>query len=65
MARASKGLVVCIDNERHPVSLERRKLYVTVPDAEATKHRQLRVFAAARQHQRQHELRGQPPRYAR
>ena len=44
MARASKGLVVCINNEGYPVSLERRKLYVTMPDAEATKHGQLRVI---------------------
>ena len=44
MARASKGLVVCINNEGYPVSLERRKLYVTMPDAEAAKHGQLRVI---------------------
>ena len=44
MARASKGLVICINNEGYPVSLERRKLYVTMPDAEATKHGQLRVI---------------------
>jgi hypothetical protein len=44
MARASKGLVVCINNEGYSVSLERRKLYVTMPDAEATKHGQLRVI---------------------
>jgi hypothetical protein len=43
MARASKGLVVGMNNEGYPVSLERRKLYVTMPDAEATKHGQLRV----------------------
>ena len=44
MARASKGLVVCINNDGYSVSLERRKLYVTMPDAEATKHGQLRVI---------------------
>jgi hypothetical protein len=44
MARASKGLVVCINNEGYSVSLERRKLYVAMPDAEATKHGQLRVI---------------------
>jgi len=44
MARASKGLVVCINNEGYSVSLERRKLYVTMPDAEAAKHGQLRVI---------------------
>ena len=44
MARASKGLVVCINNEGYSVSLERRKLYVTMPDTEATKREQLRVI---------------------
>jgi len=44
MARPSKGLVVCINNEGYSVSLERRKLYVTMPDAEAAKHGQLRVI---------------------
>jgi hypothetical protein len=44
MARASKGLVVCINNAGYSVSLERRKLYVTMPDAEAAKHGQLRVI---------------------
>ena len=44
MARTSKGLVVCVNNDGYSVSLERRKLYVTMPDAEATKHGQLRVI---------------------
>jgi hypothetical protein len=44
MARALKGLVVCINNEGYSVSLERRKLYVTMPDAEAATHGQLRVI---------------------
>jgi hypothetical protein len=44
MARASKELVVCINNEGYSVSLERRKLYVTMPDAEAANHGQLRVI---------------------
>ena len=44
MTRASKGLVVCVNNDGYSVSLERRKLYVTMPDAEATKHGQLRVI---------------------
>ena len=44
MARASRGLVICIKNEGYSVSLERRKLYVTLPDAEAVKHGQLRVI---------------------
>ena len=44
MARASKGLVICVKNEGYSVSLERRKLYVVLPDAQAAKHGQLRVI---------------------
>jgi hypothetical protein len=35
----AKFLVVCIDNEGYPASLERRKIYVSLRDAEAEKHR--------------------------
>jgi len=44
MARASKGLVICVKNEGYSVSLERRKLYVVLTDAQAAKHGQLRVI---------------------
>ena len=44
MARASKGLVICVKNEGYSVSLERRKLYVALTDAQAAKHGQLRVI---------------------
>jgi hypothetical protein len=44
MARASKGLAICIKNEGYSVSLEKRRLYVTLPNAEAIKHGQLRVI---------------------
>jgi len=44
MARASKGLVICVKNEGYSVSLERRKLYVALTDAQASKHGQLRVI---------------------
>ena len=44
MARASKGLVICVKNEGYSVSLERRKLYVALADAQAAKHGQLRVI---------------------
>ncbi|MGH8315184.1 MAG: hypothetical protein ACRETU_08540 [Steroidobacterales bacterium] len=44
MVRTSKGLVICVKNEGYSVSLERRKLYIALPDAEATKHGQLRVI---------------------
>ena len=42
MAKAAR-LVICLDNSRYEVSLERRKIYVVVPDAKAEKHGQLRV----------------------
>ncbi len=40
----SKYLVVCIDNEGYPASLERRKIYVALRDAAAEKHGLLRVI---------------------
>ena len=45
MARPhSKQLVVCIDNDGYPASLEKRKIYVALPDADAGKHRMLRII---------------------
>jgi hypothetical protein len=44
MARAAKKLVLCVDNAGYEVSLERRKLYVCIPDARAEKTGQLRVI---------------------
>ncbi len=32
MARAARQLVICIDNSGYEVSLERRKIYVAIPD---------------------------------
>ena len=44
MAKArTKQLVVCIDNEGYLVSLEKRKIYIALPDAAAEKHGMLRV----------------------
>ena len=43
MARAAR-LVICLDNKGYEVSLERRKIYVAVPDAKAKKLGQLRVI---------------------
>jgi len=40
----AKKLVVCIDNEGYSVSLERRKIYLVLPDADAEKHDLLRVI---------------------
>lgn len=44
MATKSQALVVCVKNKGYAVSLELRKLYVALPDAQAAKHRQLRVI---------------------
>jgi len=44
MARTSKELVICLKNEGYPVSLERRKLYVALPDAKAAERGQLRII---------------------
>jgi hypothetical protein len=39
----AKQLVVCVDNEGYPASLEKRKIYVALPDAAAEKHGLLRI----------------------
>jgi hypothetical protein len=44
MAGKSKELVICVKNDGYAVSLERRKLYISLPDARAAKHGQLRVI---------------------
>jgi len=44
MARATKRLVICVDNSGYEVSLERRKIYVALPDAEAESLGQIRVI---------------------
>ena len=36
--------VVCIRNDEYPASLETKKLYEAVPDADARKHGQVRVI---------------------
>ena len=42
-AKLTQSYAVCVNNEGHPASLELRKIYVVVPDAEALKHRLVRV----------------------
>jgi hypothetical protein len=42
MVKAAR-LVTCLDNSGYEVSLERRKIYVAIPDAKAQKLGQLRV----------------------
>jgi hypothetical protein len=40
----SKQLVVCVDNEGYAASLEKRKIYIALPDSAAEKHGLLRVI---------------------
>lgn len=40
----AKQLVVCIDNDGYPASLEKRKIYVLLRDAEAEKRGLMRVI---------------------
>jgi len=39
----NQHFVICIDNEEYPASLERRKLYEIIPDADGESLGQLRV----------------------
>lgn len=41
---AAKQLVVCIENDGYPASLEKRKIYVALRDNAAGKHGLLRVI---------------------
>jgi hypothetical protein len=43
MARTSKRLFICLNNEGFEASLERRKIYVALPDARAGRLGHLRV----------------------
>jgi hypothetical protein len=43
MARALKRLYICLDNSGYEVSLEKRKIYVGVPDARAERLGQIRI----------------------
>jgi hypothetical protein len=44
MTRSARKLVICIDNAGYEVSLELRKIYVSIPDAGAEKLKQIRVI---------------------
>jgi hypothetical protein len=44
MARTAKRFVICVENSGYEVSLERRKIYLVLPDARAEKLGQLRVI---------------------
>jgi hypothetical protein len=39
----AKQLVVCVNNEGYPASLERRKIYGALPEADAEKHGLIRI----------------------
>ena len=40
----NRRFVICICNDDHPASLERRKIYEALPDADAAKHQQARMI---------------------
>lgn len=44
MAKAAKRLVICVDNSGYEASLERRRIYVELPDSRAEKLGQIRVI---------------------
>ena len=39
----NQRLVICVENEGYPASLEKRKLYEVIPDPEAESRDQLRI----------------------
>ena len=39
----NRHFVICIDNKNYPLSLERRKIYEVIPDADAEPLGQLRI----------------------
>jgi hypothetical protein len=44
MTETKDRLFICLDNTGYEVSLERRKIYVALPDDGAEKHGQLRII---------------------
>lgn len=42
--RQSEQLVVCLDNDGYAASLERRKIYIVLPDPEADENGLIRVI---------------------
>ena len=44
MAKAAKRLFICLDNAGYEVSLERRKIYVALPDTKAERTGYLRII---------------------
>ncbi len=44
MARPAKRLFICLNNAGYEASLERRKIYLSIPDPRAEKLGQIRVI---------------------
>ena len=44
MGSTAKTFVICLENKGYEVSLERRKIYRILPDADAAKHKLVRVI---------------------
>jgi len=44
MVKGSTRLVICLDNSGYEVSLERRKIYICLPDAKADRLELIRVI---------------------
>jgi hypothetical protein len=44
MTPTRRRLVLCLHNAGYEASLERRKIYAVVPDADAARHKQIRVI---------------------
>jgi hypothetical protein len=40
----AKRLLVCVDNEGYPASLEKRKIYVALPDRDAERQDLVRII---------------------
>lgn len=39
-----KHLVICVRNKGYAASLEKRKIYVAIPDSAASRHGQIRII---------------------
>lgn len=44
MNLSTARLLVCVENKGYAVSLEKRKIYIALPDPVAAKHEQVRVI---------------------
>ncbi len=42
--RIAPRFLICVENQGYVVSLEKRKIYLALPDAAALKHGQVRVM---------------------